>query len=127
MENSNMTRYCERCRETKDITNFKKYGNVCKECKEKQINEQKAKFYSNREQCVCGCYVSGGNPMEKHVQTQSHKNYLTFGHKSGENAVKHFTIEPNKNPNEWGIGYVEYLEKRANANMWKCINSTKNS
>ena len=32
-----MTRYYEMCRETKDISNFKKYSNVCKECKEKKL------------------------------------------------------------------------------------------
>ena len=52
MENSNITRYCERCRKPKDNSNFKKYGNLCKECKEKQINERKAKFYSVRKKCV---------------------------------------------------------------------------
>ena len=64
MENSNMTRYCERCRENKDISNFKKYGIVCKECKEKIINVNKSKFYSNIYKCVCGCYISDANPIE---------------------------------------------------------------
>ena len=97
MENSNITRYCERCRENKDISNFKKYRIVCKECKEKIINVNKSKFYSNIYKCVCGCYISDANPIKKHEQTQSHKNYLIFGHRGGESSLLHFENKNNFN------------------------------
>ena len=45
MEKSKIIRYCERCRKIKDNSNFKKYGNLCKECKEKQYDERISKFY----------------------------------------------------------------------------------
>ena len=45
MENSKIIRYCERCRKNKDNSIFKKYGNLCKEFKENQYDEQISKFY----------------------------------------------------------------------------------
>ena len=57
---------------TKYISNFKKHGIVCKERKEKIINKNKTKFYNNRCQYDFRSYISDGNPLEKHVQTQLH-------------------------------------------------------
>ena len=45
MEKSKIIRYCERCRKIKDNSIFKKYGNLCKECKENQYDEQISRFY----------------------------------------------------------------------------------
>ena len=42
MEKSKNTRYCERCRKNIDNSNFKKYGNLCKECK---YDERIKRFY----------------------------------------------------------------------------------
>ena len=45
MERSKIIRYCERCRENIDNSNFKKYGNLCTICKVKQYYERGAKKF----------------------------------------------------------------------------------
>ena len=46
MDKSKNTRYCERCRENIDNSNFKKYGIFCTLCKEQQSHEIKANKHS---------------------------------------------------------------------------------
>ena len=79
MQNSEMKRYCENCHVNKDISYFKKYGKVCKECKDKNASTNFAKFYTNRYKCECGSYISDGNTKEKHDQSFKHRHYMKYG------------------------------------------------
>jgi hypothetical protein len=58
------------------------------------IEKNKEKYYTNRYKCVCGSYISDGNPKEQHEKTKGHKNYLEYGLKGGreEIAFKNRTI-----------------------------------
>ena len=49
MENSKIIRYCERCRETIDNSNFKKYGNFARYAKSnKSTNEYQSITENNK-------------------------------------------------------------------------------
>ena len=52
MEKSKIIRYCERCHETIDNSNFKKYGNLCTICKEQQIHERISKYYRKQQKWI---------------------------------------------------------------------------
>ena len=74
-----MNQFCNTCEMWKPTDEFTKYGNVCKPCKDEWIVNNKQRFYTNREQCICGLYASDGNPKEKHEKTKSHQNYIKYG------------------------------------------------
>ena len=51
-----------------------------REANREKLNEY-SKFYNNRYKCVCGAYISDGNPKEKHEQTITHQDFILFGPK----------------------------------------------
>ncbi len=103
-----MSRYCGTCEQYKDDDGFRyKWSLQCKECRKKVLDDihmrqvkfntekrkaiiekNKEKYYTNRYKCVCGSYISDGNPKERHEKTKAHKNYLEYGLKGGEESMK---------------------------------------
>ena len=75
-------RYCNGCITDKPETLFTKRGHECSDCKKLRREKEREKYYKNRVRCDCGCYISDGNPKEKHEQTKSHQNYLKWGYKN---------------------------------------------
>ncbi len=108
-----MLRYCNTCTMNKPEIDFKKYGKECADCRKLRVESSKAKFYINRVRCKCGLYYSDANPREKHEQSQAHKNYLIYGHRGGADAVRHFQIALDKNPNKQTHDYVRHLEQKS--------------
>ena len=74
--------FCNTCELWKPVDEFTKYGTVCKPCKDEWNAKNKKRFYTNRKRCVCGLYISDGNPKEKHEKTKSHQNYIKYGSRS---------------------------------------------
>ena len=74
-----MLRYCDTCNMKKPVNDFKRYGKECAECRLLRVESSKERFYTNRVRCKCGLYTSEGNPIEKHVKSHAHLNYLKYG------------------------------------------------
>ena len=72
-------RFCNTCCDDKVLTMFTKYGNKCSDCKKKRVEKGREMFYINRTKCVCGLYISDGNPKEKHEMKNSHQNFIKHG------------------------------------------------
>lgn len=88
-------RYCNTCVIEKPEAMFTKYGNECFECKKLITQNAREKFYKNRVRCVCGLYISDGNPKEKHEQTQKHKDFVNGVKRAPPNYCKNWA-EVNK-------------------------------